>query len=173
MYDCLHARLSICQFNYYFSLDGCEEFETCIYTVFLTVQFFCVLTDLLYRYHFLLFVPILCIGTVFLYSYWSSVSVPFSHMRTDPLHRYYFLYSDIYCAYYLPWYYLTPYSYMLSPNTYLISLITDHLTPYCLPCDYHISGIMLANLYYIYNDLYFWYLCTPVISKPVLLLLVL
>jgi len=41
------------------------------------VSFSYIRTDLLHRYHFLVFVPIYCICTVFLYSYWSLVLVPF------------------------------------------------------------------------------------------------
>jgi len=95
-----------------------------------SVLFFCVRTDLLYWYHFPVFVPILCIGTVFLY-------------------------SNIYCAYNFTCYYLPPDSCMLSPDTCLISLITCHLIHYHLSCDYHILRILPAILYYIYSDLYF------------------
>jgi len=138
MYACLHVCLSTCWFNYYFFLDGCEEFETYFYTIFQNCLF--------------VFLPILCIDTV----------------------SYIIIYdSDIHSAYYLTCYYLTPDSCMLtpdscllSPDTCLISLITCHLTHYCLPCDYHISEILPAILYYICNDLYFLYLCTPVTPEP-------
>jgi len=95
----------------------------------------------------------------FLYSYRSLVSVAFSRIRTELLYWYRFLVfvlipisvlfsciviydSDIYCAYYLTYYYLTPDSCMLSPNTCLLSLITCHMIYYYLTCDYHISGIL-------------------------------
>jgi len=45
---------------------------------FKTVSFFCIRIDLLYRYHFLVSVLILFIGTVFPYSYRSIVFVLFS-----------------------------------------------------------------------------------------------
>jgi len=33
-------------------LDDCEEFETFTYTIFKTILFSCIRTDLLYRYYF-------------------------------------------------------------------------------------------------------------------------
>ena len=67
----------------------------------------------------------------FLYSYWSSVSVSFSYIHTDPLYRYLFsgivIYDgNIFRAYHLTCQYLTPDSCMLSSDTWLISLITYH-----------------------------------------------
>ena len=100
---------------------------------FKAVLFSCICTDNLYRYHFPIFVMISYIGTIFLYSYWSHVSVLLSFIVIYD--------SDIYCVYYLTCYYLAPDSCMLSPITCFISLITC-LIYYCLPCDYHISGIL-------------------------------
>jgi len=78
-----------------------------------------------------------------MYSYQSPVSVLFSCIVIYD--------SDIYCAYYLTCYYLTPDSCLLSPDTCLISFITCHLILNHLSCDYRISGIMPAILYYIYT----------------------
>ena len=91
---------------------------------------------------------------IFLYSYWSPISVSFSCIRTDPLYRFCFPDSDIYYAYLLDvlppacdhvtpvWYHLTPDSCMLSPDTCFISLITCYLIYYHLTCDYHILWIL-------------------------------
>jgi len=105
---------------------------------------------------FFVYVPISYIDIIFLYPYRSPVSVPFSCIHTDLLYWYYFPDSDIYYAYYL-----TRDSCMLSPGTCLISLITCHLIHYCLPCDYHISGILYCYpvLYTVTLFLVFMYSC--------------
>jgi len=66
MFACLLAHLPAWDLiiNLFY---GCEEFETFTYTVFQTVLFFSICTDLLYRYYFPVFVPISIIDTVFLY----------------------------------------------------------------------------------------------------------
>ena len=102
--------------NPYFIFQNCVVFLHS-YQSHVSILFFCVRADLLYRYRFSVCLPISCIGTVFLY-------------------------RDIFCAYYLPCYYLTLDSCMLLTDTCLISLITCHLIHYCLPCDYHISRIL-------------------------------
>jgi len=77
-------------------------------------------------YRFPVFTPISCIGTIFLYSYWSPISVLFSCIVIYG--------NDIYCTYYLTCYYMTPDSYMQSPvmlDTYNyyhnMGMMTRHL----------------------------------------------
>ena len=82
-------------------------------------------------------VLIFYIGIIFLYSYRSPVSVLFSSIVIYD--------SDIYYAYYLACYYLTPDSCMLSPDICLIPLITCHMIYHHLTCDYHISGILSCH----------------------------
>jgi len=68
---------------------------------FKTVLFFCIRTNPIYWYYVSISISIPCIGT-------------FSCIRTDPSYRYYFPDSDIYCAYYLTCYHLTPACYHLT-----------------------------------------------------------
>ena len=51
MIVCLLPRLPAWWLNYSF-LDGCEEFETFTWTILHNCMFFCICTDLLYRYYF-------------------------------------------------------------------------------------------------------------------------
>jgi len=106
---------------------------------FKTILFFYIRADLLYRYYFSVFIPILYIGTVFLYSYWFPILVRFSCIVIDD--------SDIYCAYDLTCHHLRPDSCMLSHDTYLISFNTNHLIYYHLTCNYYISRIL--SCYYV------------------------
>ena len=112
MYACLHGRMYICQFNYYFFLDGCEWCETCIYIVFLSIPFSCIHTDLLNRYRFLVFIPILCIGTLFMYTYRSLVSVLFS--------------CKVISFMFTTWHAITC---LLTPACYYLTLVRYHLSP--------------------------------------------
>jgi len=117
--------------------------------------FSCICANTLYRYRFPVFISILYIGTNFLVSIMIFLAVLFSCIVIYV--------SDIYYAYYLICYHLTPNFCMLSPNICLISLITCHLIHYYLPCDYHISGILSS-----YPVLY---TVTYIVSTYVLLLL--
>jgi len=102
-----------------------------------TKLFFCIRIDLLYWYHFSVFVPISSIATFCISS--------------DPVYRYRFLalwYIDIYnestVLIYLACYHLlvTPDSCMLSPDTCLISLITCHLIHDYLTVIITFTGIL-------------------------------
>ena len=144
-----------------------------LYRSLISVLFFGICTDLLYRYYFPVFVSIFCISTIFSIFLLIPISVPFSCIMiydTDIHSAYYWTY------YYLPvitWHlyiehltchYLTPDSCLLLPDTCLISLITCHLIYYHLTCDYHISGILSC-----YHVLYYTVICIS--STYVLLLL--
>ena len=76
-------------------------------------------------YHFPVFVPIPFIDTIFLYSYWSPISISFSCMGNDPLYRYFscivisivlIIYHAITWHMTLTYYHLTPIWYHLSPD---------------------------------------------------------
>jgi len=93
-----------------------------------TILFSIIRIGLLYQYHFYVYVPIPCIGTIFLYLYWSPVSVPLSCNMI--------LNNDIYCTYCL--------------TCYTAMLTTWHLTYYyltaafCYDITYHLSPVMLT-----------------------------
>jgi len=125
------------------------------------VLFFCIRTDPLYRYYFLVPIPIFCISIIFLYSYWS-------------LYLYCFPHRDIYYAYWLTCYY------MLLLDTWRLHAINWHLfhITYHLPPDTLLLTLWLSYFgnpifinYIIDSDMYFLYLYTHVTPKPVLLLL--
>jgi len=109
---CLRACLLACLIDssINFFIDGCEGFEIFTYAVFLKTVCFPV------------FVPISCVGTLFMYSHRSLVSVLFSCIKICD--------SDIYCAYYSTCHYLTPDSCMLH-----LFDITYHLPPDILPLN--------------------------------------
>jgi len=108
---------------YYFSKLYCFSIFIpipCISTIFLYSY------PSSYRYYFLVFVLIPYISTVIMYSYQSPTSVPFSCIsHRSPIFVLFsciVIYdSNIYCAFYLTCYYLTPDSCMLSPDTCLLS----------------------------------------------------
>ena len=114
-------------FTVILSLMVVKSLKPVLILFFKTVPFSCIRTDSLYRYHFSIFVLILCIDTVFLF-------------------------SDIYYTYYLTCYYLTHDSCLFSPDTYLISLITCH--DWYLTYNYHNMEMMTWHLdisWYIYT----------------------
>ena len=110
-------------------IDGCEEFEIFPCTVFKKRYHFPIFVpNLLYRYHFSVFVSIPCISTM--YSYPSPVSVLFFCIRTDLLYQCYFLVlwydNDIYHA--ITWH-VTPACYHMTHACYHLTLIWYHLSP--------------------------------------------
>jgi len=129
MFTCLLARLLAWKYNYYSFLDGCEEFETCTYTVFQNCSVFLYSCRSPVSVPFFLFVQISCISTIFLYSYWSPISVLFSCIRTDLLYRYHFS---------ILWYTIVISTMLLLDNWHLIPECY-HLTPIW----YHLSPATL------------------------------
>jgi len=80
---------------------------------FKNLLFSCIHNGPLYRHRFPVFISISYIGIIFLYLYRSPVSVLFSCIIIYD--------SDVYCAYYLTCYYLTPDTCLLLLNTCMLS----------------------------------------------------
>jgi len=155
-------------------LDGCEEFEILLILFFKTVLFFSIRTGLLYRYRFLVFVPIPYIGTIFLYLYWSPVSVLFFCICTDPQYRCRF--SVLWCSIVISnvliaWRAITYYVDNLTPDMLLLDicpLLWYHLSPTTChvntwPVIITFTRIMYLSSCVIYSDLYPQYSCTFVL----------
>jgi len=120
-------------------------FKNCIVFLYsypspVSVPFFCICTDPLFRYYFSVFILIPCFGTVFLYSYRSSISVPF-------------LCIVLYNNGYLLYYHLTPDTcYHLTPACYHLIFVYYHLSPAML--NTWLMIIILREFYNCYPILY-------------------
>jgi len=119
--DSLDVRLlawPLVYFNYYSFLDDCEEFETCNCIVFQNY-------------------------IIFLYSYRSPISVPFSCIHIDFLYRYYFPVLKymivISTMSLLDTWLLHAITWLLLVITWHLFDITYHLPPAILPLDLWLS----------------------------------
>jgi len=111
-------------------------------------------------YCFPVFLPISYISSIFPYSYWSPVPVPFSCIHTDLLYQYCFhvlwytiVISTVLITWYIIIWYLTLACYHLKPACYHLYLATWYITTWLAIIIFRES--CPAILYYIYSDLYF------------------
>ena len=122
-------------------IDGYEKFEIFTYIIFQKLH-------------------------VFLYSYWSPVSVLFFYIRTDPLYRFYFSilwYTIVISTVLITWHAITWHrtpdaiTCLLLVITWHLFNITYHLPPDILPFDLWLSyfeNLVLLS-FILYSDLYF------------------
>jgi len=118
---------------------------------FKTALFSYIHTNLLYRYHFLVFVPISCIGTIFLYSYQPLYQYCFPVLKymivisTMLLLDTWFMHAITLLLLVITWH-MFDITYHLPPDTLLLALWLSYFENHVM-LSYIITVICISNTY--------------------------